>query len=283
MFQHFLITRFNLRKSDWTTNKKNVAVLTEEWHKNRFQLFTDYCFPSVSAQTNKNFEWLVFFDVTTPEIYQDKIRILGSQLSNFKPIFADGMEQFLPSLKNYISEFDTEYIITSGLDNDDCLSKDYIQSVQNRFENQEFMAIDFIDGYTLQISPTYKLGKKLHLYNPFISLIEKNTNIVTVCNISHRLWKKESRITHIKNKRVWTSVIHQENKVNEFDGYGDVDWNDIKSNFLVSESASTAIEQNLMPYEQWRFENLTNRVYVHYVRLSKTFKKKLGIYKLKRN
>jgi hypothetical protein len=33
MFQHFLITRFNLRKETWTTNKQNVAVLTEEWHE----------------------------------------------------------------------------------------------------------------------------------------------------------------------------------------------------------------------------------------------------------
>ena len=42
MFKHFLITRFNLRKDDWTTNKKKIAVLTEEWHKNRFNLFTNY-------------------------------------------------------------------------------------------------------------------------------------------------------------------------------------------------------------------------------------------------
>ncbi len=61
MFQHFLITRFNLRKETWTTNKQNVAVLTEEWHENRFKLFKDYCFTSVAAQTNKNFVWLVFF------------------------------------------------------------------------------------------------------------------------------------------------------------------------------------------------------------------------------
>ena len=61
MFKHFLITRFNLIKADWNTNKKDKAVLTEEWHENRFKLFLNYCYPSVAAQQNKNFTWLVFF------------------------------------------------------------------------------------------------------------------------------------------------------------------------------------------------------------------------------
>ena len=119
MFKHFLITRFNLRKSDWKTNKNNKAILTEEWHRNRFQLFTDYCFPSVASQTNKEFNWIVFFDTSTPDEYKKVITALQNELSIFKPIFIDGMNQFLPSIKTYINDFDEKYIITSSLDNDE--------------------------------------------------------------------------------------------------------------------------------------------------------------------
>ena len=73
MFKHFLITRFNLRNPKWISDKKNVAVLTDEWHENRFKLFDEFCFKSVSAQTNTNFEWLVFFDTTTPQKFKEHI------------------------------------------------------------------------------------------------------------------------------------------------------------------------------------------------------------------
>ncbi|WP_216746139.1 glycosyltransferase [Paucihalobacter ruber] len=55
-YKHYIITRFNLRKSDWNTGKKNISVLTDQWHDNRFELFANFCFPFVAAQTNKNFE-----------------------------------------------------------------------------------------------------------------------------------------------------------------------------------------------------------------------------------
>ena len=173
MFKHFLITRFNLRKSDWTTSKKNKAVLTDEWHKNRFELFNDFCFHSVASQTNKNFEWLVFFDITTPKKYKKVIADLKTKMENFTPLFIDGMDLFLPSIQEYVANVKEDYIITSRMDNDDCIGKYYIEEIQKRFNKQQFTAIDFIDGYTIQTHPTIKIGKRFDQYNPFISLIEK--------------------------------------------------------------------------------------------------------------
>ena len=73
------------------------------------------------------------------------------------------------------------------MDNDDLISKFYIEKVQKRFNNQDFMALDFIDNYTIQIQPTIKIGKRLDQFNPFISLIEKNINPKTV-------WQKDTLI-----------------------------------------------------------------------------------------
>ncbi|MFK5983394.1 MAG: glycosyltransferase, partial [Flavobacteriaceae bacterium] len=222
MFKHFLITRFNLKKTDWKTNKNNKPILTNEWHKNRFQLFKNYCFPSVASQTNKNFDWIVYFDTSTPIEFREIITSLQNEMSNFIPIFIDGMTQFLPSIKEYIKDFDEEFIITTGIDNDDCISKHFIDKIQNKFDKQEFMLLDFVDGYTIQTQSEIKIGKKLHQYNPFISLFEKNDNPKTIKNVSHRNWKKEKNIVQIRDIRIWSSVIHHENKVNEFTGYANV-------------------------------------------------------------
>lgn len=279
MFKHFLITRFNLRRSDWSTNKKNVAVLTDEWHKNRFELFTNYCFPSVKSQVNTNFEWLVFFDTTTPDIYKTLISELQKEMPNFIPLFIDGMDYFLDGVKDYIKKYNSEYVITSGLDNDDCISVNYIDEIQKRFNNQSFLALDFVDGYTIQTQSKLKIGKKLHLYNPFISLIEKSTNLITVCDVSHRIWKKEKRIQQVKHVRTWASVIHHENKVNEFTGYGSVDIAGFLEVFKLSNKQKVFIKSHYVPVSKWQIQSAINCISSYRIVLYKNLKKKLGLYK----
>ncbi len=63
-FKHFVITLFNLKL--WTQDKNNVSTRTDEWLEKRFELFENYCLPSLKAQTNKNFVWLCLFDQFTP-------------------------------------------------------------------------------------------------------------------------------------------------------------------------------------------------------------------------
>ncbi len=279
MFKHFLITRFNLRQTDWTTNKNKKPVLTEEWHENRFQLFTDYCFPSVASQKNKNFEWIVFFDTTTPQKYKDVIATLQTKMSNFSPVFIDGMPLFLPSIHEEIEKCNKDYIITSRIDNDDCISENYIEEIQKRFAKQDFMAIDFIDGYTIQTSPDVKIGFRLDQYNPFISLIEKNNSPKTVWTARHSHWKREKNILQVRNVRIWASVIHQENKVNEFFGYGKVNLNEFFEQFHLSSKIKVTLEKLNIPQDKWKSESFFNKLSSDWNFTFKNAKKNLGFYK----
>ncbi|NNK60099.1 MAG: hypothetical protein EX263_00960 [Flavobacteriaceae bacterium] len=281
MFKHLLITRFNLRNSNWTTDKKNVEVLTEQWHENRFKIFRDFCFSSVAAQTNTNFEWLVYFDVTTPDKFKRLIAELDLELDCFKPIFVDGMNLFVPSIKSHIASLNEPYLITSRIDNDDCLSKHYIEEVQKRFDAQDFMAIDFVDGYTLQIQPEFKLGKRLDQFNPFISLIEKNDDPKSVWSIRHSHWKRESKITQVRDIRVWASVIHAENKINGFGGYGHVDADAFFKDFKCDPSIEADIKAKAIPVTEWRGLSLKNIRRSYWNFYFKSFKKKIGVYKIK--
>lgn len=283
MFIHYLITRFNLKNPDWSTTKNKELLLTEEWMTHRLELFKNFCFPSVLAQSNKDFKWLIFFDISTKDKFKTNIDELLSKHELIRYFYIKGMPEFNSSITNFIKEDakDADYIISSRLDNDDCIHRNFIAEIQKQFKQQQFMVIDVVKGYSLQISPDYLLGKKEHMFNPFLSLIETKENFQTIWKTDHNLWKKEDRIIKIKDKRLWLSVIHNKNKVNEFDGYGDVDWNQISKDFKVAEKIKKDIANTLIPKKQWHWLSFKNKIYVRYVIFSKTFKKSIGIYKLK--
>lgn len=281
MFKHLLITRFNLKNPEWKQlTKNNESLLDDSWMNERLELFANYCFPSISNQSNQNFEWLLYFDSTTSETHKSKIAEIIGNKTNIKSFFIDGMPVFNESIIKYVEEnISTEYLITSRIDNDDCIHKDFINEIQKHFDKQDFLAIDNIEGYTLQIEPNFILGKKEHIFNPFISLIEKNNQPKTVWHYVHNMWKKEPRLIHVTEKRLWLSVIHGKNKVNEFDGYGNIKWNTLKNDFIVSDKVSQKIENDQLPFSKWWFLSLRNFLYVKRVLLSKQLKKMLGVYK----
>ena len=279
MFRHYIITRFNLRAKEWQFTKNSTKVLDENWLKNRFELFEKYCLPSLLSQTNKNFEWVIYFDTETPAFYKDKIEVYRQKLPNLVPVFVENMELFLPSIQAHIKNNNQEYVITTRLDNDDCVSKYFVDEIQKNFNKQTYEALDFVDGYSLQISPDFKLGKKRHLYNPFISLVEKKQNPTSVWSRSHTSWKRETRIKRILNNRIWMVIIHQENKVNEFDGYGKVNAEEIFQDFIMDEAITQKVLSQQIPVEKWYFQSMKNKVTTFINIFFKDLKKKLNFYK----
>ena len=188
------------------------------------------------------------------------------------------MTQFLPSIKEYIKDFKEEFIITTGIDNDDCISQHFIEEIQKRFNKQEFMALDFVDGFTIQTQSEIKIGKKLHQYNPFISLFERNENPKTIRDRSHRNWKKEKNVVQIRGLRIWSSVIHHENKVNEFTGYGNVDVYDFFKNFKIEKKQQQYIESHNIPMSKWKLESAQEFLSSYWKFIFKNLKRSLGLY-----
>ncbi|UOB18265.1 glycosyltransferase [Abyssalbus ytuae] len=285
MFKHLIITRFNLRKTDWVTSKSNHPVLTEEWLKNRFELFENYCLPAVKAQTNKNFTWLVYFDIETPDAYIQRINKIKETFKNFEPLFINGMDEFLPQIENSLANITEPYIITSRIDNDDCISIHYVDEIQKQFNKQEFIALDFIDGYALQLEPVTRIGFKRQQYNPFISLIEKNdpqkNKPQSVWCISHTDWKREPRVKTIKNNRIWLQIVHLENKVNEFVAYGDVKFENILKDFPINKNCSLTIKNKLIPVSKWKKDHFFSKYLSHFDYHFRNLKKAMGYYKKK--
>ena len=72
MFQHFVITRFNLRDPALEKANGNKPLLDDKWMEDRLELFENYCLSSIKSQSELNFTWLVFFDISTPEVFRKK-------------------------------------------------------------------------------------------------------------------------------------------------------------------------------------------------------------------
>lgn len=213
---HFLITRFNIRVDDWTTTRDGYQVNQTDWLEHRFRLFMDYCWPSVLNQSDQNFTWLVFFDTTTPEQFKALNENLVLKYPNFCPIYVDGIRSFLPSLRRELMErTNTDYLITSRIDNDDLIHRDFIKRVKEEAKPSGQLVIDMQRGYQLiNKSKIFEVRNYIHYFNPFISLIESSSGARSVMDRNHRDWSTAEQVVAVTDKPYWIEHVHERNKLN---------------------------------------------------------------------
>lgn len=222
MTDHFLLTRFNLKKSDWKKDKNSQEVLDEKWLKNRIELFTKYCLPSVLGQTLRDFKWLIFFqEDPEPEIRK---LVKKLQVHDFiEPVFVNGFEEFQANLPFYIAErraADLEWLLTTRLDNDDALHEDFMKWVQEAVTpTDRDTVMHFPKGLFLELGDQKRLGAANYPLNQFISLREKITDKpITALGKAHDQWDKTYRIQALPNKDAWLQICHSQNMINSFRG-----------------------------------------------------------------
>ena len=204
---HFLLTRFNV---DWGPK----GVPGREWLTHRFSLFERFCFPSVRAQINQNFKWLVLFDTNTPDDFRTQIQEF-SKWDNFIAIY---MEKYdLELVRERISSMIDipGYLITTRLDNDDALRKDFVDVVQKFFSYQECEFINFPAGYVWHNNEIYFSRQPS---NPFISLIERVEPIRTAWCGNHREVSSIGPVRQAEVGPAWLQVVHEMNLLNRLRG-----------------------------------------------------------------
>lgn len=217
MFKHFIITRFNLRTTYWDKTKNNESVLTDEWQQHRLQVFRDFCFPSVKNQVNQNFIWLVYFDTHSPDFIMQDIERMKSEYTNFHPIFLEEMEiiktQVITDMQTHFNS-ETKFVITSRLDSDDALHKNYVREIQKRFANQNLCVIDPEAGLCFQPEPSFLISKFSTAFSPFVSLVESVTDFKTVLSKAHNQWGTINSVVKIADQILWMQLIHGKNLLN---------------------------------------------------------------------
>lgn len=90
LFQHYIITRFNLPVFAKKINKAVIgSSCSDDYLSKRFPVFENFCFPSIKNQTCQNFKWLVLFDSNTPQKYKDWADRLHKEYDTFIPCYLD--------------------------------------------------------------------------------------------------------------------------------------------------------------------------------------------------
>nr|WP_321236283.1 glycosyltransferase [uncultured Psychroserpens sp.] len=218
--KHFLITRFNLKNEEWKTTASQYEVLTSKWLDARFKIFDRYCFKSVKNQSNQNFTWLVCFDIDTPLAYKDKIESYAKAFKNFKPIYINGFKNLNDDVFYYIqTQLHPEdgHYLTTRLDNDDIIHRDFIKTIQDSYKPQDKTIIDLQMGYQLILNAKSAIEiRTLKLKsNPFVSVVSNHDSKDMVITHSHHYWASYPNQVVIQKQALWIQLIHSDNKLNK--------------------------------------------------------------------
>lgn len=208
-FKHLLLTRFNVRHGPWQADKHGQAVLTDAWLEHRFGLFDRFCFPSVAAQTNRDFQWLVFFDVATPERFRRRLeRYRG--FAPFAPEFTTD-DRLIDVIRERAAGAAT--LITTRLDNDDAIHRELIARVQAHLPVRQLELVNFLEGYYVADD---RIARVEHACNMFISLLEPAgpAPFRTVWCREHAKLGELGPIRQVTDLPGWIASIHDRNLSN---------------------------------------------------------------------
>jgi hypothetical protein len=139
IFRHLLITRFSyrgrdaLKEIDGPTFYRDKDPLDPERLDRRFKLFEIACLPSILAQSEQNFAWIILVDNALPPKYLDRLRSLTeSKKDRFIHAFDPRLSLArLEWLAPYLGEF-KGHVITTNLDDDDSLPTRYVAGIHQR-------------------------------------------------------------------------------------------------------------------------------------------------------
>lgn len=242
-FDHFIITRFNLKNKDWRVDKNNNVICDDDWLRFRFDIFENTCFNSIKNQSNLNFKWLVYFDVDTPNKYKKHIKNLNEEFPQFMPLYKESNQDFLNDLSKDIMCFtNKEFIITTRIDNDDAFHYKAIGKIQEQFKYQTATIINLPWIVCFDLFGK-RMTKHFYVSNPFISLIERKSKdtFETIFSKQHNDWRKSHEIVNINaNKAYCFQLIHERNIYNEMVGELFYD-KDIKKQFNLLIDIKTGV------------------------------------------
>jgi hypothetical protein len=224
--KHYLIT-------EW-----NVDMIDMDWLTERQKLFEDITLPSVMSQTNKDFEWILVSDARTPDEFKEVLDSYPATVFYFNfenhdwesPDFEGGgvhakkelmqrsidLEYIAKPLRDYIGTQDTDYVITSRLDNDDGISIDHIDKIQ-RFAKQHWTGerfwLNLVRGLKYNHGDVFPVNSA---HSPFISFVEPPEGLLTTYQVCHtEAQSTEYNVVQVREgKPTWLQVIHGGNLLN---------------------------------------------------------------------
>lgn len=199
-YRHVLITRFNIDIA-YSTPGRGIE---EGWLRDRIRVFDRLTVPSVRSQTAKLDAWLVFLNAKSPAWFRAAIEERGY----LTPVWIDGplLDGRIASELSTLGLADREFLITSRVDNDDALSRDFVAVVQEQFDRQDRLFVEFPRGIEYANGDYFR---KTWRSNPFLSLIESTKPIIdTVICRPHPEVRRGEPTRTLWNRNMWLQNSH---------------------------------------------------------------------------
>lgn len=230
--RHFLITRYMIGDPmNWTPDQKDYLNIKDDWIEHRHRLFEEFTYPSVMAQDDMDFTWLILCSD-----YMKKWCMSWLDIGNvhvvygFNEYFKNHSRSLIPVVKEFLKPED-DLVLTTRLDSDDAIATYFIGRTKAAAE--EGKVITWPHGYRLYKGKAYKAN---HIKNHFISYAERG-EVETVYQQSHR-----QMITNFPYVEVpdygWLEVIHDRNAKNTAESLGLLssppfswEWSNIRGRF----------------------------------------------------
>jgi len=208
--KHFIVTPFYVRRHFKGQVEPQLAA--PGWLDHRLRLFEDYCLPTVISQSDQNFEWFIYFDESTPTEYLERIKSLTAQ---YKKISIKSCTLWEPGAiaKDIVAILPdgTKWIITTRLDNDDGLHRDFVSTLHSAVrERREFL--NFPRGIILYSGKCFMYK---HLSNAFLSLVEPAESPRTACSVAHEQAAEVAPVRQLPEAPAFLQVVHGKNVSNK--------------------------------------------------------------------
>ncbi len=226
---HVVLTRFNIPvRYEGRSNPSVTAIDPRSdgaYLQERFDVFERYTVASFESQTTTDFEWWVLFSDQTPGQYRAKLEELQRRVPQLRPLFLSDEEAL--SLDEYLqaqlAEVSCDLLVTTRIDNDDAVPKDFLQRIQQAAVNTNGPAVlSFPDGaqYT---TATGALARQHFFGNHFITFVEPKADTNRVI-LSYRHDESPADMERVplesaQGRPMWLEVIHGSNYANQT-GFG---------------------------------------------------------------
>lgn len=200
LYRHLLLTRFNVEIA-YADPGRGVE---DAWLRDRLEVFDRITVPSVTSQTARLDAWLVFVNANSPAWFRSNIEAR----SYLTPVWIDGplLDGRIPDEVIALGLTDRKYLITSRVDNDDALAQDFVAVVQQQFEQQARLFVEFPNGLEYSSGDFFR---KTWRSNPFMSLIESTVpTIDTVICRPHPEVRRNEPTRTIWRREMWLQNSH---------------------------------------------------------------------------
>ncbi|KKB11798.1 hypothetical protein VE25_11405 [Devosia geojensis] len=186
-----------------------------KWLQRRVELFESYCLPSLRAQTERNFHWIIYFDTESPSWLRDRI-LAWQTLAPIQPFFRTAVSdaERVADIRAVVGQ-PADELLTTNIDNDDGLSIDFVERLANYRRRQERCALYFEFGL---IKSEQRLYLQRDPDNAFCSVLETWDVPLTCWAAAHNELGRLIPQATIGGAPAWLQVIHDTNVSNRVQG-----------------------------------------------------------------